>query len=68
MTATKSIAAGLSGPLLTILGYFLTKIPGWGMMPMEVQGACVTLVTVAVPALMVYHAPANKQTVEPPTV
>lgn len=63
-TATKSVAAAISGPLVIIADWLMTLIPGWHAMPPNVQTACLTLVTTAIPALVVYHAPANKQVVE----
>ena len=66
MTGTKAVAAGVSGPLVVIAGWLLTKIPWWIVMPMEVQAACLTLVTTSIPAALVYYAPANQHTTDTP--
>lgn len=63
MTSTKAIAAAISGPLVTIACYYLQHLPGWAGMPIEVHAAYFAIVAAGIPALLVYHAPANKQTV-----
>jgi hypothetical protein len=63
MTASKSVAAAVSGPVVVIADWLLTLIPGWAGMPSHVQTAFVTLVTTIIPAAIVYFAPANQWTV-----
>ena len=65
-TATKATAGSLSALLGTIASWALTKIPGWMAMPDEVQKAFYALVVMGIGYAIVYYAPANKQTVEPP--
>ena len=66
MTSTKATAGGVSGFLVTIAGYLLTKkMPGWDLMPEEVRLAFYGLIAYGIPWACVYFAPANQHTVEP---
>ena len=62
MTSTKAIAGGIGGAVAEIVMWLLTLIPHWSSIPPNVQADFQMLIVVGLPALFVYHAPANKFT------
>jgi hypothetical protein len=66
MTSTKATAGWVASQLVIITAYLLTRIPWWAVLPMEVQGACLALVTGAIGWVTVYYAPSNQHTVDAP--
>ena len=67
-TCTKAHVAGVSGVIGLVVGYYLTWIPWWASMPMEVQAAHVVIVVGGLNWLATYYAPANKQVLPDVTV
>jgi Na+/melibiose symporter-like transporter len=62
MTATKAIAGGVAANVVTVVLWAISNVPGWNAVPDEPKAAMIGLVSAAVGAVIVYFAPANKQT------
>jgi hypothetical protein len=67
MTATKAVAGGVAANVVTVILWGISNVPGWDTVPDEPKAAILGLVSAAVGALIVYLAPANRETV-PATV
>ncbi len=63
MNQSKAIAGGLSTSVATVALFFLHKVPFFQMLPPDVDTALGFIVATAIGYLLVYHAPANKETV-----
>ena len=66
MTASKAIAGGVAANIVTVVLWAISNIPGWDMVPNEPKAAIIALVSAGIGAVIVYFAPANKQTVTEP--
>jgi hypothetical protein len=66
MTATKAIAGGVGANLVTIVLWAISTIPGWTAVPEQPKAAIIALVSAAIGSVLVYLAPANKETVPAP--
>jgi hypothetical protein len=64
MTSTKATAGWVASQLVIITAYGLTRIPWWAVLPMEVQGAVLALVTGAIGWATVYFSPSNQHVVD----
>jgi len=62
MTATKAVAGGVAANVVTVVLWAISSIPGWNAMPEEPRAAIIGLVSATVGAVIVYFAPANKET------
>jgi hypothetical protein len=62
MTATKAVAGGIAGNLVTLALWAISTIPGWNRVPDQPKAAILALVSAAVAAGIVYFAPSNKET------
>jgi hypothetical protein len=67
MTASKAVAGGVAANLVTIGLWLLAQIPGWATIPDEPKAAIIALASAAIGAVVVYFAPANRQTVDAPS-
>jgi len=62
MTATKAVAGGVAANVVTVVLWVISNVPGWKTVPDEPKAAIIGLVSAAVGAMIVYFAPANKET------
>ena len=62
MTATKAIAGGVAANIVTVVLWAISNVPGWNAVPEQPKAAIIALVSAGVGAVIVYFAPANKET------
>jgi hypothetical protein len=62
MTATKAVAGGIAGNVVTLALWAISTIPGWNSVPDQPKAAILALVSAAVASGIVYFAPPNKET------
>jgi hypothetical protein len=65
-TSTKAEYAGLSGPLVLIVSYYVLQVSVIAAAPMEIQGAFIALLAYLIPRTITYYAPSNAHIAEPP--